>query len=135
MTKRTVVYLSGACRNVPVEVSAFWRKYARNLFSNDVRIEVFNPCDHFMYGEHDPRNSKLIMDYFLQMIKKSDIVLVNLNFSDKSVGTGMEIQKAVDEGKMVIGFGNTEVYDYIKDCCSAVFKDVDSAIDFIITHY
>ena len=129
-----LVYLSGSCKNVSVEERDSWRNYIEeSLIDGD--IKVFNPNKKFSYDKNDPGNSKLVMDYFLQFVDRSDVVVVNLNNSDLSVGTGMEVMRAVDKGKFIIGFGDTNVYDYIRDCCSVVFADIDEVVDFVKSYF
>ena len=50
------------------------------------------------------------MNYFLHKVSKSDLLLVNLDNSNSSVGTGMEVQKAFDTGIPIIGFGTKNIY-------------------------
>ena len=70
-------------------------------------LVAFNPNDHFAYEKNNPNNEKLVMDFFLHRLSNSGIVVVNLNNSDKSVGTGIEFGMALAQNKFIIGFGDT----------------------------
>lgn len=126
------IYLSGSCKNVSVTERNSWREY----FEDNLRDKflIFNPNKFFSYDKNNPDNSKLVMDFFLHKLNTCEIVVVNLNNSALSVGTGMEVMKAVDEKKFIIGFGDNNVYDYVRDCCSIVLKNEDETIDFIIAY-
>lgn len=104
---------------------------------NEWVLRVFDPTEYFDY-QWDGRYQKTdrqIKEYYLQAIKKSEIVLVNLNGTIKSVGTGMEIQYALDHDIPVIGWGNTDVYPWIRDACTVVFETLEEALDYVQTYY
>ncbi len=56
----------------------------------------------FNYDTLLPKTEKQCMNYFLHKVSKSDLLLVNLDNSNSSVGTGMEVQKAFDTGIPII---------------------------------
>ena len=65
---------------------------------------------------------------YKEVFLKSDVVLVNLNYSDSSVGTGMEISLANELKIPIIGFGNEEIYDWVIDCCDVVLDNLEEII-------
>lgn len=75
------------------------------------------------------------MNYFLHKVSKSDLLLVNLDNSNSSVGTGMEVQKAFDTGIPIIGFGTKNIYPWIKEHCDIVFEDRFDALVYIKEYY
>lgn len=126
------IFLSGACRYVSQNESDSWRRwFSKHL---DEFYEVFNPNDSFSYTKNNPNDEKLVMDYFLYKLKESDIVVVNLNHSAHSVGTGCEVTTAKDLDKYIIGFGDVEVYEYLKSCCNAWFRTKEDAWEFIVNY-
>lgn len=133
---KTKVYLAGSCRNVPVEQRNSWRNYIEEMLVNYTDLSVFNPNRHFSYEKNNVNNEKLVMDYFtLFNLKNTDVVVLNLNDSAVSVGTGIEIGYALALNKFIIGFGSNNVYEYLRDKCSVVFDDVDKIVDFLIEHF
>ena len=62
-------------------------------------------------------------------------MLVNLNHTNTSVGTGMEVQKAIDWSVPIIGFGTTDIYPWIKDSCDVVFENLQEALEYIKEYY
>lgn len=136
MTKEIEVYLAGSCKNVSIEERNLWRTFIMECLENGSQhLIAFNPNIHFSYEKNNPNNEKLVMDFFLHRLSKCEIVVFNLNNSDKSVGTGIEFGKALAENKFIIGFGNTNVYEYMRDKCSVVFNDVDEVAVFLLEHW
>ena len=131
----TEIYLSGACANISIEERNSWREETELELNGCKNIKVFNPNKHFSYDKTPNAPSKLVMDYFLSVVKRCELVIVNLNNSASSCGTAFEVQKAVDERKFIIGFGDENVYDYTRDCCSIVFDTLGEVIEFIYEHY
>lgn len=130
------VYLAGSCKNVSVEERNGWRNNICDMLdANSENLKAFNPNIHFSYEKNNPNNEKLVMDFFLHRLSECDIVVFNLNNSDKSVGTGIEFGKALAENKFIIGFGNENVYEYMRDKCSVVLEDVDEVVDFLAEHF
>ena len=62
------------------------------------------------------------------------MILVNLNNTENSVGTGQELQYAVDKGIPVIGFGKQNVYEWLPEDCDVVFDTLEEAVDCLPLH-
>lgn len=136
MTKEIEVYLAGSCKNVSVEERNKWRDFlVETLENRSNHLIAFNPNGHFAYEKNNPNNEKLVMDFFLHRLSNCEIVVVNLNNSDKSVGTGIEFGMALAQNKFIIGFGDTNVYEYMREKCSVVFSDVDEVAVFLLEHW
>lgn len=130
------VYLAGSCRNVSVEERNFWRDYiTTSLINNSKHLVAFNPNDHFSYEKNDPNDEKLVMDFFLNRLSKCSVMVVNLNSSNKSVGTGIEFGYALANNIFIIGYGTEDVYGYMKEKCSVVFKEVDEVAEFLLEQW
>lgn len=130
------VYLAGSCKNVSIEERNLWRDYITKSFKdNSNSLVAFNPNEHFSYEKNNPNNERLVMDFFLHNLCNSGIVVVNLNNSDKSVGTGIEFGYALAQDKFIIGFGNQNVYEYMREKCSIVLESVDEVVSFLLEHW
>lgn len=135
MNQKEIAYLAGSCRNVSIEERNKWREYlVETLKNNANNIIAFSPNEHFAYEKCGTENEKTVMDYFLYRLKNSGIMVLNLNNSDKSVGTGIEFGYALAKEKLIIGFGTENIYEYMREKCSAVFNDVDETADFLLEH-
>ena len=130
-----MIFLSGACKNVSVEARNSWREWFEKQARIDNAVKVFNPNAKFSYEANDPRNSQLVMDYFLNRLDKSDVVVVNLEDSALSCGTAMEVMHAKDTGKFILGISGDNYYDYIRDCCNVIVPDKESAWQFLMDYF
>ena len=134
------IYLAGACYNEPDE-GREWRENATKLLKHaaewvDSSCEIINPLTFFSYSEHKHKSHKQVKNFYLNKIKKSDIVLVNLKNSSQSCGTCMEVQYAVDNNIPVIGFDAENAYPWIAEVdCEAVFDNLMETVDYIRDYY
>lgn len=127
------IYLSGAIKNVSEDISSTWREYVSVALGSD--FETFNPHKHYDYKNYLPMNDKECRMLFLHHLRSSDIVLVNLDFSNTSCGTNYEIGFAQALNKPIIGFGKVEAYNWAKDACDVVLDNMMDAVNYITTHY
>lgn len=128
------IYLAGASKHEPDEGTG-WREELEKDFCEEESIEIINPLKYFKYSENWHQSDKQVKYYYLSRIKRSDLILVNLNNSDSSCGTCQEIQYAVDCGIPVIGFGTVNIYNWLKVDCQCVFNTVDEAMEYIVDYY
>ena len=130
------IYTSGATKNVPLEFSKQWRKDVAEYYKNsDCKVNVFIPDNYFMYDTNEPKTTKQCRTHFLHKVKTSDIVIVNLSETLNSVGTGMEVQKAIDNDIPVIGFGTKNVYPWLEDSCDVIFDTIQEALEYVTEYY
>ena len=132
----TVVYLAGQCKDL-ADGGEGWRNEACRLFTNKGnRFLAFNPTLYFSYKECKHKTQKQIKEYFLNRLSKSDICLVNLDGTNKSIGTAQEIQFAVDHNIPVIGFSPKNSYPWIAEVdCTVVFDTLEEAVNYICEYY
>lgn len=127
------IYLSGAIKNVSEDIGSTWREYVTAALGTD--FNTFNPCKHYDYKKYLPANDKECRKLFLNHLRESDLLLVNLDFSNTSCGTNYEIGFAQALNKPIIGFGNVEAYNWAKDACDVVLDNMMDAVNYITTHY
>ena len=136
----TKIYLAGACKNISDEGAA-WREQATVILNQaaewkDSKVTVINPLDYFTYAENKQRSHKQVKNFYLNQIRKCDVILVNLSQTNSSPGTAQEVQFAVDNDIPVIGFGTSEVYPWISDVdCDVTFESITEAINYIRDYY
>lgn len=134
------VYLAGACKNIPDEGAA-WRNQATAMLEqaaewNNIKIKVINPLNYFTYAENKQKSHKQVKNFYMNQIRKCDVVLVNLSHTDTSPGTAQETQFAVDHDIPVIGFGTIDIYSWISDVdCDVTFESMTEAIDYISDYF
>lgn len=104
-----IVYCAGAMScyygtdkaNYPYE----WRKKAKdyvNKYCSD--ISIISPTDYYEIGKDYHLTEKEVMRFDLRAVRDCDVVLVNLDDLDKSLGTSDEIIYAYLRGTPIIGF-------------------------------
>lgn len=131
--RKPSIYLAGGCKH-EADGGREWRSFVQKNYDED--FNIINPLDYFDYGQNWHQSDRQVKEYFMSRIKKSDVVLVNLNNSNLSCGTCQEVQYAVDHEIPVIGFGTENVYAWLGNVdCQAVFDDVGDAMDYLIEYY
>lgn len=134
------IYLAGACKNVPNEGKE-WRENAENMLLQvadwcNKKIKIVNPVKYFSYSENKYKSQKQVKEFFINKISKCDLVLVNLDDTDSSVGTGQETQAARMMHIPVIGFGTKNIYPWIQEVdCEVSFDSLHEAVDYIRDYY
>ncbi len=131
------VYLSGASK-VLNDNGASWRSDMQ-YWLEQYDLKVFNPNEHYDYKKLYPDTTKECMNLYLEQVKRCDIIVVNLDNTDKSVGTGVEIGYALAFNKPIYGFKsgmyNETIYDWIKESCWKIFNSEIETAEYIALHY
>lgn len=136
-----LIYLAGKCNGLTKEEQNKWRNdiktYLETIIDNTrYRIKVINPNDYFNYFEQLHKHNRQIKKFFMSMIDRADLVIVNLNNSDSSVGTGQELQRASDKNIPIVGFGTENIYPWEADeDCQVVFDTMDECVNYVVDYY
>lgn len=131
------VFLSGPILNAE-DAGRDWRlqvfEYAQDL---DWGLKVFDPGGFFDYDwDFDyQKTDRQIREYYFQKIKKAEVVLVNLNGTDSSIGTGCEVTYASCHDVPVVGWGTDNVYPWVRDMCTVVFDTLEEALGYLSMYY
>lgn len=133
------IYLSGAIKNTPLSFQE-WRDAASELLdtcSLFVNVKVLDPNVFFNYTEKLPKTEKQCLDLFMWLVDKSDLVLVNLDYSNQSCGTCMEIERAFCHNKPIISFGSTPQtwYSWARERSTVIFDTLEDAIQYVWDAY
>lgn len=100
------------------------------------RIEIINPTEYFSYDEKKHKTNKQIKEFYMNKIRKCDLVICNLNGTDFSIGTAQEIQFARCSSVPIIGFGTKDVYPWISEVdCEVTFDEMSEAVDYVRDYY
>lgn len=131
------VFISGSEKYAPQDFT-LWRDEVKDLCMwHDDKLKILDPLTHFNYHDKPPKMPRQCSNYFMWLIDQCDVLLVNLDHSYASVGTGCEVQHAFDCNKPIIGFG-TKIktwYEWTHERCEVIFDTMEEAIDYIIEHY
>ena len=139
--KRLNIYLAGACKGL-VDEGTSWRNEAFERFIlaqkylDLIAYHLYDPTEYFPRDGSKSITAKQTKNFYIKyLIANSDLILVNLNNTENSVGTAQELQYAVDKGIPVIGFGKQNVYEWLPEDCDVVFDTLEEAVDYIINYY
>lgn len=139
------VYLAGAmgCFKDNLEAMNGWRIKVTNYLNDYVdrigrRLDIVNPVDYFNFIEpRKYKTQKEIMDFDLFHVKRSDLIIVNLDHINESAGTIIELYQANKISDIpVIAFGdNSNIHPWILECINRIEPDLQSAIEYINEFY
>ena len=111
------VYLAGRVKGLDDEGRGWREDVVKQLEAiaewNGKKIEIFDPTKYFSYSDKRHKTVRQIKEYYMNRLSKCDIMLLNCNDTEYSIGTAQEVQFAVDHNIPVIGFGTTNMYNWI----------------------
>ena len=137
------VYLSGCMshhyKNEKPNLAEIWRDDAEeNLFKYDYKI--FNPCAN--YKQNRQYDSKSMIYQKITYLEKCDVIIVNLDYLEKSVGTMFDLFWAYFNHKPVVAFCDTDIVNeelinqqYIKEAITVRFDTLYEACEYIKNMY
>lgn len=135
---RLNVYLSGPVKNVDGDFQN-WRKRLLTLQEDDFYpdLNFIDPISYFNYTDKQPRTDKQCLDLFMWQVEKCDVILINLDGSDNSIGEAMEVEHAFCHGIPIIAFGkeSSTWYNWVKTRATVIFDDLHDAVDYICDSY
>lgn len=98
--KRLNIYLAGACKGL-VDEGTSWRNEAFERFIlaqkylDLIAYHLYDPTEYFPRDGSKSITAKQTKNFYIKyLIANSDLILVNLNNTENSVGTGQELQYA-----------------------------------------
>jgi nucleoside 2-deoxyribosyltransferase len=136
------IYLCGAMSKFYEEgrydKAVKWRYYAKKYFAES-NIRLFDPTDnsemHFTYPED---YQKGVIYQNLTYLKHCDIVLVNLEHFDDSIGSIFEVTAAWLEHKPIIAFGKCDKWKsrpHFNAMITVQLNNVEDACSYILSMY
>lgn len=108
--KKTRIYLAGAmgCYKECPEKASKWRSLIKENLKNTSAVCI-DPMTFYNYNSNYHKTEKEIMRYELNLIRKCDLVIVNLHDIEKSIGTIDEVMFAYLNHIPVVGFKCTSL--------------------------
>jgi nucleoside 2-deoxyribosyltransferase len=120
------------------EEATKWRNYVKDFFK-ETNIQVFDPTDnselHFNYSA-DLHDGVIFQNY--AYLKKCDIVLVNLDLFEDSIGSIWEVSTAFNDHKHIICFGRCNKWKsrpHFKSMFKTRLDTVEDACEYILSMY
>lgn len=137
------IYLAGKMTGLSYEDMQSWRFEFENRVNKYVkasdityRVNVFNPCDYYNTVTDKFKTDREVMEFDIYNLKKSDMVVVNLNSQD-SIGTAMEIAIARDNGIPIISLceHEDELHSWLRESCMRICEDMDELIEYVTDYF
>lgn len=141
---KLTIYLAGKMSGLCKNDYCVWRSELTNALMIkscllDSSIQVINPSDYFDFDNMDRHLEKEVMQFDLNMVRQSDIVIVNVNGVSSSIGTAIELYEANLLNIPVIAYTEGDVVDdihpWIENCFSTVQMNKDELVDYIRDFY
>lgn len=132
------VYLAGAISyfyNIDQPKRAtVWREKATECLGQ-FDIKCFDPCKENPNCWNYPQDGLIKQNYFY--LKNCDIILVNLDMINDSIGTAWELSMAWRDHKPVVAFGQTHWLDrpHMRSLIDVHFEKLDKALSYITDMY
>lgn len=110
------IYLAGKMSGLSFNEMNEWRKNIKNIIKGyamyvGVNVSVINPVDYFNFEEKKHKSELEVMKFDLNKVKSSDIIVVNMEGLNTSVGTCIELYEAYKRDIPVLAFGSEEKYN------------------------
>ena len=141
---KLTIYLAGKMSGLSKEEYTKWR----NIISDELigaahligaKIQVINPAEYFDFENMDRHLEKEVMQFDLNMVRQSDIVIVNVGSISESIGTAIELYESNRLNIPVIAYTegdvNNNIHPWIEYCFSTVQMSKDELIDYIRDFY
>lgn len=138
------IYLGGKMGGLDFEEMNGWRKrlklsletYAESCNRN---IEVINPVDYFNFEEVKHQNEREVMQFDLNKVRNSDLLIVNANGLNTSIGTAIEIYEANKLNIPVILYDEhneyKNVHPWLQCCTTRVEPTMKNICEYIKEFY
>lgn len=138
------IYLAGKMSGLSFEESDEWRRDFKGVFKREMNYDtmhytIINPNDYYNFKNPSHQNEREVMQYDLNHVRSSDIVVVNLEDINTSIGTAIELYVAAQNNIPVLAWGSDEewriTHPWLKECISRVESDVCSLCNYIFEYY
>ncbi len=105
----------------------------------DSNILFIHPPCYFNYEENLHQTEAEILEWEMSQLHDCDVVIVNLDGIEDSIGTHMElgaiqgINRFSEKHIFVVGFGNPNktLHPWIKETCIRIEENIDDLVSYI----
>lgn len=139
------IYLAGKMSGISFNKMVEWRINVRNSLLEKsqecgIPTNIINPVLYYNFEKKRHQTEIEVEEFDLAHVTSSDIVVVNLDGLNDSIGTIIELHDAHYHNRIpVIAFGNRELYDslhpWIKNDITRVEENIDDVCKYIRDFY
>ena len=151
MSNKLTIYLAGRMGGLTKTEYNTWREVLRKKLEiaaeccNSI-IQVINPADYFDFDNMECHTDKEIMQFDLNMVRQSDIVIANINGINESIGTAIEVYEANRLNITVIAYSDVldakkgdifdKIHPWIKECLATnLMFHADDVVQYVKDFY
>lgn len=142
--KELLIYEAGKMSGLSFSNMNEWRVdlKGRLLKASDakgLKIKVVNPVTYYNFEYQLHKSEREIMLFDLNLVKKSDIIVVNIEGLNSSIGTCIELYEAYTKNIPVLAFGSIDEYlslhPWIKECITRIDWNKEELVEYIEDFY
>ena len=142
--KELKIYLAGAMSGLTMEDMNNWRIEVRQALLHmadyyDKKINVVNPVDYYNFEKPLHQTEREVMQFDLNHVKSSDLIIVNLENLQTSIGTIIELYEASNRNIPVLCFGKPSEYNrlhpWVKECITRYSHRTSGVTEYIQQFY
>ncbi len=127
------IYLAGKMDGLSDSEMKKWRNLLKSELEkysdiDNYKTNVVSPCDYFNFNEQRYQNEQEIMKFDLSLVKNSDIVIVNTNGLNSSIGSIIEVYEAWKNDIPVIAYDENGDYRTIHPWLKCCITRADSCV-------
>lgn len=155
MSNKLTIYLAGRMGGLTKTEYNTWREMLKKKLEIvaeccNSMIQVINPADYFDFDNMEDHTDKEIMQFDLNMVRQSDIVIANINGINESIGTAIEVYEANRLNIPVIAYANVpeilehkrnnaifdKTHPWIKECLATnLMFHADDVVQYVKDFY
>lgn len=135
------IYLSGGMSGLSLEEQTKWRKqFCDAIKYGDFDYEknpiFFDPTQYYSIFEQEHKSEREAMEYDLNALRKSDLVVVNFN-APQSLGTCAELAIAYDMKIPIVGINknNQNLHPWLIEFTSRMCTSLREAVSYVVDFY
>lgn len=139
------IYLAGALTGISFDEANTWREDVQSrieeitYYSGEIKCQVINPVALYNYQNPKHKTEREVMQYDLNHVRSSDLIIVTLKNINTSIGTAIELYLATQLNIPVLAFGSFDEYEsthpWIKECISRYDETIEDTLDYISEFY
>lgn len=142
--KELVIYECGKMSGLSLTEMRAWRDYFKTAITQvaencGVNVRVINPVDYYSLDVKRHQTELEPMKYDLARVRESDLVVVNLEGLNTSIGSIIECYEAYKNNIPVLAFGKNddypELHPWVQCCITRHDKNYRECINYISDFY
>lgn len=127
------IYLAGKMGNLTLTEMSTWRNLVKTELDKysdmaNYNTKVLSPVDYYNFEEIRHQNEEEVMKFDLALVHSSNIVIVNTNGLNSSIGSAIEIYEAWKSDIPVIAYDENGDYKTVHPWLKCCFTRVESCV-------